>query len=411
MKQSQWNDAMNLLDADLVESFVKKQEKMVERKKSKVLWLRRSAVAACFMLVFAAFAGYFALNGDQGKVAATIMLDVNPSLKIRVDENEKVLEVVPLNEDAKTVVGDRDFKNKDLTETVRVLVDSIIENGFINEAEKAVLIGVDSKNSAEAKAIREKLTEQIMSQIGEDGIVIGQDIQKTEDVYPSIARISEEYGISLGKASIVYEIVSLYSEFTEEQLVKLSISDLSILLKNNGKFDITGTTKAVISHETAVKTALETFQLKESDQINDVVTFFGVDCNELIYDVNLKVYDGKVEREYKFSMDPITGETLRAKVTESNISGSHPYYNATLDYSHSIFEAYRAVYDEFDINPDDGYMLIARRHRGRWHVTIKNVDNKDYRAYIDISTGKITEIMILDRDDPLNKAIYKEYIE
>ena len=46
MKQSQWNEAMNLLDTDLVESFVKKQENMAERKKNKVLWLRRGAVAA-----------------------------------------------------------------------------------------------------------------------------------------------------------------------------------------------------------------------------------------------------------------------------------------------------------------------------------------------------------------------------
>ena len=411
MKPNELYTILGEIDSEYIEDAcpqnMNQEENGMKQKVGKKVIYGALAFAASFALIVMGAMGFFTGSNDL----MTIMLDVNPSLEIKVDETKKVLEVIPLNEDAKTVVGDRDFKNKDLTETVRVLVDSIIENGFINEAEKAVLLCVDGKNSAEVRAIREKLTEQIMSQIGEDGTVIGQDIQKTEDVYPGIAKISEEYSISLGKASIVYEIVSMYPEFTEKELVKLSIADLSILLKNNGKFDITGTTKAVISHETAVKTALETFQLKESDQITDVVTFFGVDCNELIYDVILEVYDGKVGREYKFSMDPITGETLRAKVTELNISVSHPYYNATLDFSHSIFEAYRTVYDKFDINPDDGYMLIARRHRGRWHVTIKNVDNKDYRAYIDISTGKITEIMILDRDDPLNKAIYKEYIE
>ena len=91
MKQSQWNEAMNLLDADLVESFVKKQENMAERKKNKVLWLRRGAVAACFMLVFAAFAGYFAFHGGKAnsEVAAIITLDINPSFEIKIDKNEK----------------------------------------------------------------------------------------------------------------------------------------------------------------------------------------------------------------------------------------------------------------------------------------------------------------------------------
>ena len=82
MKKTEWNEAMNQIDTDLVENFVLKQQEAVHRKKKKVLWLRMGAVAACFMLVFAAFAGgalgscaagtFFIIEGNLPSGLATI---------------------------------------------------------------------------------------------------------------------------------------------------------------------------------------------------------------------------------------------------------------------------------------------------------------------------------------------------
>ena len=49
---------------------------------------------------------------------SVIMLDVNPSVSISVDAEEKVLAVTPLNADGNIVVGDMDFTGSSLDVTV-----------------------------------------------------------------------------------------------------------------------------------------------------------------------------------------------------------------------------------------------------------------------------------------------------
>ncbi len=411
MKRSEWNEAMNQIDTDLVDNFMLQQQEIHQRKRKKVLCLRFGMVAACFLLVFAAFAGYLVFGGDQSKVAATIMLDVNPSLEIKVDENERVLEVVPLNEDAKIVVGDRDFKNIDLAETVRILVDSIIEHGYIDEASKAVLLSVDGKTSAEADAIRAKLTEQIMSQLGEDAIVIGQNVTKEEDTYPHIRKIMEDHGISLGKASVVYELVSSYHEYSTEDLVNLSISHLSILLHNNGNFDITGTIKEMIGYEAALEKAMEAYQWNETNNIVGVTVISCVSSNQLVYYVEMKEKTPDQLITKRCDINANTGEII-----DSDSHGVE-YTSDSSIISRSIFEAITIACDDLGISPDDGYMLSAKNClsiEDCWQVKIANVDNKDYTSYI--VNGKIIKTEIRDRlksisDPSAIVTIYKDYTE
>ena len=51
---------------------------------------------------------------SDAAVDSIITLDVNPSLNIIVDAADKVIEVQPLNDDARTVIGDMDFAGSDL---------------------------------------------------------------------------------------------------------------------------------------------------------------------------------------------------------------------------------------------------------------------------------------------------------
>ena len=59
MKQTEWNQAMNQIDNDLVENYVKQQTSYVHRK----LWLRVAALAACLAVIIGSVV--FVLTGEK----------------------------------------------------------------------------------------------------------------------------------------------------------------------------------------------------------------------------------------------------------------------------------------------------------------------------------------------------------
>lgn len=55
MKKEEWNEALNHLDSNLVEKYVRQKDKLRQNdKKGKGIWIRFGAIAACFALIFGA---------------------------------------------------------------------------------------------------------------------------------------------------------------------------------------------------------------------------------------------------------------------------------------------------------------------------------------------------------------------
>lgn len=71
------------------------------------------SIAAALIIVLSGIIGFriYKVNYD---VASTVSLDVNPSIEIQVNEKNRVLDVVPMNEDGKTIIGEMDFRGNGL---------------------------------------------------------------------------------------------------------------------------------------------------------------------------------------------------------------------------------------------------------------------------------------------------------
>lgn len=78
------------------------------------------AIAAAFVILAAGAFGIYTYRMNN-MVASTVSLDVNPSIEIKVNQNERVIEVNPLNEDGKKVIGNMDFDGNDIDVTVNAL--------------------------------------------------------------------------------------------------------------------------------------------------------------------------------------------------------------------------------------------------------------------------------------------------
>ncbi len=408
MKKSEWNEAMNQIDTDLVDNFMLQQQEIHQRKRKKVLCLRFGMVAACFLLVFAAFAGYLVFGGDQSKVAATIMLDVNPSLEIKVDENERVLEVKALNEDAEIVVGDRDFKNQKAENAVLEIVISMIEHGYIDEVKNAVLLSVDGKDATKADEIRIKLSEMIDNMIP-NGNVINQTIDSEQQAErEEMVDLSKQYGITHGKCTIIYKILMKHPQFTFEELVNVPISDLCILMYDSDEFHITGSQKNIITLESAIQTAMDVFELTKENNINQYNTEIHAYGSRLVFAVKLRevIVEENADWVYRVELNPVTGEVLSHHDTRLAATSSR-LHTVTED----AIDAYKAMQiacDEIGISVNDGCEIRAMYSEAnkwvpepigqvetdyaKWVIRVRTADGLVY-VYVEAQTGAVKRVV------------------
>ena len=200
----------------------------------------------------------------QNTVSNTVSLDVNPSIEIKLNRNERVVAVVPLNEDAEKVVGSMDFSGVPLDLAVNALIGSMVRNGYLSEYANSVLVTVDDRDEAKA----EELTRRLVSVIDEamipqgGGAVIGMAAVHDAE----LEQLADRYGITLGKAMLISKVAESIPYYSFDELVMLNISELNMLLDPKAA-DVThvGTPKtSIISSAEAVTKALDAAGYKDA---------------------------------------------------------------------------------------------------------------------------------------------------
>ena len=193
------------------------------RKKAAMAWL----AAACLALVGVgggAGVQYYQANA----VASVISLDVNPSVELDVNRQEKVVSAVPLNADANEILDGMDLKGADLNVAVNAIMGSLLKHGYVDELANSILISVEDDDAARGAALEQKLTTEI-GQVLDSAKVNGAILSQTLSGDSALQQKADEYGISLGKATLIQSLVDSSNHLTFESLVGLSINELNLL--------------------------------------------------------------------------------------------------------------------------------------------------------------------------------------
>ncbi len=324
MKKTKMTDALQYLDDELIisamdppetQSMRKEKNLISERRKSMTqrithnsAWIQFAAIAAMFAIVFATI---FALN-IFGTGNTVVAMDVNPSIELELDRNEKVVEVRVLNDDAETVIGQLELKGKTLTEALDIIVGALMEHGFITVDQNSILISVDADNKAGADAVKKTIYEELGKLFESKGIdlsVLMQSFEKNEED----DKRAEENKISRAKASLIQKIIDAGLldangvPYTYEVLAALRVHELKLILDSKkqeiGGVDNNGdacTGKNYISRREALDIALAKAGLAEEDvkRIELEMDFdddFGVGV--MVYEVEF--ISGDIEYEYE----------------------------------------------------------------------------------------------------------------
>ena len=247
-------------------------------------------------------------------VDSVISFDINQR-EITVNRKDKVLQVKPLNEDAQIVI-EMDFKNTDLEVTINALIGSMLKNGYINELQNSILISVENKDKAKEAALQAKLGEEVAKLLHAssiDGAILSQSLTDNE----SLAVLADQNGITRGRAQLISQLVNFNQNYKFEELAKLSITELNLLIASK---DLTlenassvgrPSDRAYIGTQKAEETALEHAGVNASEA-RELEAELDFDDGRLVYEVEFKAKG--VEYEYK--IDASTGKILSLEKEE-----------------------------------------------------------------------------------------------
>ena len=126
------------------------------------------AAAAAVVFVLAGVIG-FGTYQKANKVVSTVALDVNPGIEITINAKEKVLDVKAMNDDAKKVIGDMNFKGSDLDVAVNALIGSMLRCGYLSEITNSILVSVDSSDAAQGEALQKRIAAEIEAILNQNG--------------------------------------------------------------------------------------------------------------------------------------------------------------------------------------------------------------------------------------------------
>ena len=342
------------------------------------------ATISTLCVVCLLFIGGLYYNNNY-KVTSKVGIDVNPSVELKINQKEKVLEVIANNEDGKKIISDMDLKGSDINVAVNALIGSMVKNGYITELANSILISVENNDTEKAESLRQ----EILSQINMENISI---ISQTVNEEQELIDLSNEYNISLGKVKIIKQIMANNNLLKFDQLADLSINELNLILKDNENTSGTASEKAYIGEDKAKEIALNHANVTNITNYKIELDFDDV----MVYEIEFKANN----KEYEYEIDALTGDIIEYEIDDKNYTNnSNTASKITKD------EAKQIALNHANVTNITNYEIELD---GNKYEIEFNANNKEYEYDIDATTGKIIKYSIDNNYKEPNPIISKD---
>ena len=289
-------------------------------KKEKMSFGKMLAVFAAAVVLMAAGTSLF--GGGSRNAFAVVGIDVNPSVEISIDKNEKVIKAEAINPDGKEILDGMNLKGSDVKVACNALLGSMLAKGYLTDVSNSVLVTVRSEDPARGREIEKQLTDNLNTFLENSaiaGAIMGDCIVDDEE----LEEFAELHGISLGKAWLIRIISSSNPEKSPEMLAGLSTQELLLLAQQKkvrsetsyGSVD----TSSYIDSRKAIEIALAGAGVSSS-QASGIEAEFDAENGVIVYEVEFVA--GNVRYEYNINAE--TGNVISYD-TEQVPQGSDGY--------------------------------------------------------------------------------------
>ena len=288
-----------------------KQEDIISVKRTgntkKTGWLKTACCIAAALVILAV--GAFAANGIISKPVTVISLDVNPSIELKLRGSGRGAQAKALNDDAQKLLEGMELEGTDKNTAVNAIIGSMVRAGYLNSLSNSVLVTVEGKNASGVEKEIMEIINGILAQSINGGAVVGQKLTKSGEA----ALLAQRHGISEGKAQLVLEVARLNPMLVPDELAKLSINELNVLLSaKEAQTEVSKSgevsTKAYIGAEKALEIALAHAGVQKG-AVKDIEVELDFKRGIMVYEVEFKTGG----MEYEHLINAITGEIIEDK--------------------------------------------------------------------------------------------------
>jgi hypothetical protein len=194
------------------------------------------AFSSIFVLVLVGFAILLTQTSPVNEVvASTVTIDINPSVELLLDEDDKIIEINPINDDGEALIPNQEhFKGMTIDTAIRNLIQNAINQGYIFDEGNAILINVESENNEKKIMVQEKLETAFQREA-----IRHNKLLEVRNMIAQMTENAKEQASQNRMSNAKYELIQTILETTDdyrfEDLETASIRTLfSILNEING---------------------------------------------------------------------------------------------------------------------------------------------------------------------------------
>ena len=366
MKQTEKKikNAFTAITPDILENVIRDSERekgtVITVKKRRIFPIAAIATAAVIALLFGLTVGVLNYIG-RNAVSSVVSIDVNPSVEIKLNKNDVVVEITALNGDGQEIIAGMKLEGSDVETALNALISSMLRSGYITELQNSVLIGVENDNNGKNQELRKKLNAVVSSFMKEENAGCAIITLKIEDGDNDIKRLADELGVSLGKAQIIKKLCEHNSEYTPESLALLNVNELTLLLEHlgaqiDGEVSGNASIKAYIGPDAAKAAAIEHLDLLEEGAIKKQSVSLDYDDGIIVYEVELITE----KYEYEVEVNALNGnivsvgkDLLDFFISEWNVLSEYDIKNIISKYGIPV----NTVDMSMELQRHDGYLI------------------------------------------------------
>lgn len=320
--------------------------------------------------------GIHLMNNNLGSTelsdpVSIVSLDVNPSIDVVVDKNQRVISVTGNNDEGKMIVAEEEIIGKELDEVIDLLITLETETGYlikgsVTEDENTITISV-SADDEEIKRVMEETVTNTINEVCEE-LNVSENIEKVEKYNREILEqkamacdptLTEEVVKDMTYQQLL-DVISLYHLETAE----IYSAELEALYLEAREYE---------------------FDFAEKEAVNDII-----DEVDLIYQFLLEGYSAVVT-ELKSAYESI--EDLRYSLLVEETSLYQKALKDVYEAKEAVNVAKNEVASQETVNEDLLALLEAKESLLNQALTVLTETETSINETLDVSKDTIAKIV------------------
>ncbi len=262
--------------------------------KKKIIAVSAIACAGAISLSLAA------CGGGEPEAASYVSLDINPSIELTLDKDDKVLSVYGANEDAQVLLyQESGIIGADVETAVEKITSLAVELGYLDESNTVVETSVtSSKSDILSEKLLEKVNAKVTATAGDLNLSVTCDGAQAYSLLRKLEQIKEKYPDSAAVQTLTPEKLKLVLSVTEDGSISVEAAaelDTSELIKKVSEAHEDIEEYATVAYKQVKATASSAYDIAVGDVCDVLYTTY--------YTAHypLKAYYGFSYHGYKYS--------------------------------------------------------------------------------------------------------------